>query len=270
VSGRPGTGILEIERTRAGSVVVRALAHSPLRLLTPRSHGRAAWIYTGSYGGGLLGGDHLALTMRVGANAHAYLSTQASTKVYRSPAGARIALHATAAANATLVIWPDPVVCFQGSRYEQRQHVELETDAALVMVDTVTAGRHGSGERWRFDGYSNRLTVQYGGRPVLCDAQHLSPSDGEVATRMGRYEVLCTAVVIGRQLHTRIETIQHTISRRSLERNADTLVASAPVGDAGCIVRVAGRSTETVGRVVREYLSFVPCLLGDDPWARKW
>jgi urease accessory protein len=270
VSGRPGTGILEIERARAGSVVARARAHSPLRLLMPRSYGEAAWVYTGSYGGGLLGGDHLELTVRVGTGARAFLSTQASTKVYRSTVGARFSLQATVSASATLIVWPDPVVCFRGSRYQQRQHVELDADATLVIVDMLTSGRHASGERWRFDSYANRLTVQYDGRPALCDAQHLSPDDGELVSRMGHFDVLCTAVLIGRQLWTHIDRLARTISQRSVERNADTLVASAPVGTAGCILRVAGRSTEGVARLIRQHLSFVPSLLGDDPWARKW
>jgi hypothetical protein len=31
-----------------------------------------------------------------------------------------------------------------------------------------------------------------------------------------------------------------------------------------------GTSVEAVGRAAREYLRFVPALLGDDPWSRKW
>jgi hypothetical protein len=34
--------------------------------------------------------------------------------------------------------------------------------------------------------------------------------------------------------------------------------------------RLLGASAEAVGRAIREYLAFVPALLGDDPWARKW
>jgi urease accessory protein len=270
VRGSPGSGVLEIVRSNGKSVVSRACAHSPLRLLTPRNHGHAAWVYTGSYGGGLLGGDRLAMAVRVGTGACGFLSTQASTKVYRSHLGADVTFDATVAADATLVVWPDPVVCFRGSRYQQRQHVALDPDGAVVIVDTLTSGRHAAGERWRFDGYSNRLTVRYGDRPLLCDAQHLTADDGDIAKRLGRFDVLCTIVVIGQRFTTQVASMLSAISSLSIERNADTLVGAAPLADAGCIARVAGRSTEHVGRVVRGYLSFVPCLLGDDPWSRKW
>ena len=48
------------------------------------------------------------------------------------------------------------------------------------------------------------------------------------------------------------------------------LFAASPLPGGGAIVRVAGDGAETVGRWLRQNLGFVPPLLGDDPWARKW
>ena len=111
----PGTGLLDVVRVDRRSVVRRAYATSPLRLLTPRNHGSAAWVYASSYGGGLVGGDDLRLTVRVGREASVFLSSQASTKVYRSHARASLQLDADVAAGGQLIVWPDPVVCFAGS-----------------------------------------------------------------------------------------------------------------------------------------------------------
>src|SRR5688572_3469687 len=80
----PGVGQIEVTRAAGRSRVTRAYATSPLRLLTPRNHGDAAWIYAASYGGGLLGGDRVQLSVQVANGARAFLSTQASTKIYRS------------------------------------------------------------------------------------------------------------------------------------------------------------------------------------------
>jgi urease accessory protein len=271
VTGRPGVGRLDIVRHRSRSVVARAYAASPLRLLTPRNHGRAAWVYTGSYGGGLVSGDALHLTVRVAPEASAFVSTQASTKVYRSPGGTSVEVVGEVEAGARLVVWPDPVVCFAGSNYEQDQRFELkDASAALVLVDWMTSGRRESGERWRFDRYSSRLAIRYDGRLVLRDSLQLSSADGDLASRMGRFDVLATAVVIGRALGPQIDRILADVSCAPIERRADRLVAASPFADFGCIVRVAGRSAEQVGRVLRDHLSFVSCLLGDDPWARKW
>ena len=120
----PGTGLLDVVRVDRRSVVRRAYATSPLRLLTPKNHGTAAWVYTSSYGGGLVGGDDLRLTVKVGREASVFLSSQASTKVYRSQARASLRLDAEVAAGGQLIVWPDPVVCFAGSTYRQEQRVD--------------------------------------------------------------------------------------------------------------------------------------------------
>jgi hypothetical protein len=60
------------------------------------------------------------------------------------------------------------------------------------------------------------------------------------------------------------------IERAPIVRRSDELIAAAPLGEIGCLVRVAGRSVEEVGRRLRQLLGFVPALLGDDPWSRKW
>jgi urease accessory protein len=270
VDVRPGTGLLEVIRVPRGSVISRAYATSPLRLLTPRSHGRAAWVYSGSYGGGLVGGDALTLTMSVGAGATAFLSTQASTKVYRSELGTSVVVDARVREGGQLVVWPDPVVCFAASSYRQRQHFELEADTTLVLVDWMTSGRRASGERWRFERYSTRITVRYDGKLVLVDSVSLSAAEGDLIARMGRFDVLCTAAVVGPRLQEPIRRILQDVSQTPVQRNAAVLIAASPLQDTGCILRIAGGSVEQVGCALRHHLSFVSGLLGDDPSARKW
>src|SRR5262245_60409912 len=64
-SAGPGRAFLAVTRRDRRSVVTRAFARSPLRLLTPANHGHAAWVYTSSYGGGLVDGDRLAVDVEV-------------------------------------------------------------------------------------------------------------------------------------------------------------------------------------------------------------
>ena len=262
MSARPGTGFLDVARVERRSVVRRAFATSPLRLLTPKNHGTAAWVYTSSYGGGLVGGDDLRLTVKVGREASVFLSSQASTKVYRSQARASLRLDAEVAAGGQLIVWPDPVVCFAGSTYRQEQRVALDAEAGLILVDTLSSGRRASGERWQFAEYASRVTVLYDGRTILLDALRLSPAEGDLARRMGRFDVISTVVIAGPRWRDAPEC--------PVERGADLLGAAAPLKDAGCVLRIAGRSVEQISAVIRGYLSSISTLLNDDPWARKW
>ena len=267
---RAGRGRVRVERIGGRSAVCRAYATSPLRLLTPRNHGHAAWVYASSHGGGLVDGDDVAVRASVGAGAAAFLSTQSATKVYRSPRGTRTALDADVGEDGLLVAAPDAVVCFAGSRYRQTQRIAIAAGGRLVLVDRVTSGRRESGERWRFDEYVSRTVVHLGGRLVVHDATALRAADGRLADRFGRYDVLAVALVIGRGLEEAAAQIDARVRAEPVRRRADRLVAASPVDDAGCILRLAGRTVEDVDGLLEDLLGFVPRLLGDSPWARKW
>ncbi|HKA86003.1 MAG TPA: urease accessory protein UreD, partial [Haliangiales bacterium] len=163
----PGEGVCEVARRGAGSAVVRLAARSPLRLLTPRNHGGAAWVVTTSYGGGLVDGDALRIALRVGPGAAAYLATQSSTKVY--PGAASQTIVADVGDGGLLVSLPDPVVCFAGARYRQDATIRLGAGAGLVWLDGLTAGRAARGERWRFAGYRARTRIERGGDTFALD-----------------------------------------------------------------------------------------------------
>jgi len=80
----PGHGRIDINRVNGRSVATRCSAASPLKILTPRSQGNTASIVTSTYGGGLVGGDVIRVDLHASADTRTVLTTQASTKVYRT------------------------------------------------------------------------------------------------------------------------------------------------------------------------------------------
>lgn len=251
-------------------MVTRAYATSPLRWLTPANHGHAAWVYTSSHGGGLVNGDAVEMDIEVGDGATALVSTQASTKVYPSPDGVRADLRASVGAGALLAVVPDPVVCFAGARYRQLIEVDLAEGATLVLLDWMTSGRRAFGERWAFDEYTAAVRVRRGDRWLVFDAMSLRADDGNLAERLGRYDVCGTVVVVGPSLGGHAARIVETAQGQRVARHPEMLTAASTVDAAGCVARVLGTSLEGVTRTVREWLSFLPATLGDDPWCRKW
>jgi urease accessory protein len=252
------------------TVLTRARSTSPLKLLNPRNAGASAWVYAATYGGGLVGGDSVSMRVEVRAGASALVATQASTKVYRSDRGATQRLHARVDDDSLLVLLPDPVTCFAGSRYTQEQHVHLEPAANLVLVDWLTAGRVGFGERWQFDEYRSQLRVWRGARLVLHDGLSLLPADGNLASRMDRFNCLATAVLLGPALKTTAARLAGSLGSAPVPRRADLLLAAAPLAEDGVLLRLAGLSVEQVGATLQQYLAIVATLLGDDPWACKF
>jgi urease accessory protein len=215
-------------------------------------------------------GDRVAIDVDVGRGATAFLSTQASTKVYRSPHGTSADLNCRVAAGGLAIVAPDPVVCFAGAGYRQHQRFDVADDGALVAIDCIVSGRRAAGERWAFVDYRSRLEVTVGERLIVHDSMALRAADGELARRLGRFNALAVIVIAGTALRTEARRLIAESSRQAVARRADQIMTVMPIGDDGCIVRIAGVSSEHVGCKMRETVQFIPQRLGDDPWARKW
>lgn len=254
--------------TSARSVVLAAEAHSPLSLRTPRNHGHAAWVYQSSLGGGFVGSDDVRLSVEVAPGASLFLSSQASSKVYRAT-DARYTLNATVAAGATLVSWPDPVVCFAGAGLNQRQSFALDGRARLVCVDAWTSGRLAHGERWAFERLESRIDVDVDGMRVFRDAVSLTSQAGALAARMGPIEAMATVLVVG--LPSLVETLAIQIQAQPLADPSLSPLVTISCWRWGAVIRVGAPSAERLGSTLRDLLAApVAALLGDDPWARKW
>ena len=127
--------------------------------------------------------------------ARALLTTQASTKVYRSLRRSRQSLSAAVDADALLAVLPDPIVCFSEADFVQTQRYDLRGDASLVMVDWITSGRHASGERWAFSRYESRFDIRR--EPVGFCGRLRARANIDAVSPHGPFDVLLTAVITG-------------------------------------------------------------------------
>jgi urease accessory protein len=265
----PGTGRLEFTCVGGRTALTRALASSPLKLLCPRQARRSASVYLATYGGGLVGGDHIDLSMTIEAGAAALVATQAATKVYRSPRGSSQSLYAEVGSDGLLVLLPDPVVCFAEASYRQDQHIRLDDGANLVLVDRLTAGRIEYGERWRFEQYASRILVWRGERLLLHDALRLTRREDEVARRLDRFNCLAVVVLVGPALVETARGVEEIAQSLPVTRRSDFLMSAAALDGGGTLVRMASRSVEAIDIALRGYLRSVTALLGGDPWIGK-
>ena len=174
-------GLLEVTWSAGQSAVTRARAGSPLKLLVPRSKSAVARVSIATYGGGMLAGDETRLRVRLRSDAKAIISTQSSTKVFKSVDGrtTRQSLTAVLEPGAIGAFVPDPIACFANARYAQHQRFDVAGDATLLVLDWFTSGRRARGEIWAFEHYSSRQQVFLDGRRIIEDAIRLDRSEGE-------------------------------------------------------------------------------------------
>jgi urease accessory protein len=266
----PGSAHLTFTRNGASTVLTRAYAKSPAKLIETRRHGATCWVYAAAFGGGYVGGDHLKLHADVTAGARALLTTQASTKVYGSQRRSSQTMDAVIGADAFLAVVPDPIVCFAGADFTQRQRYDLHANASLVIVDWLTSGRHGSGERWAFSRYENRLDIRRGSQRVFLDGLVLEPHTDDVAGRMGGFNVLMTAIITGPLVAAAATDLVNRFSHEAIAPGSDLVASAWPLRDGGALMRIAGTTVEQVGHTLRTSIKFVSALTGEDLWSRKW
>ncbi len=188
---RLGEGLLQVTRRSGVSAIVRSAATTPLRLCVPRRKSPVPHVYTSSYGGGLLAGDQTDLLVQLDEGSRCVLSSQAATKIYKNPRGLPCSqtMHARIAQDAMLVLAPEPISCFAGSRYDQIQRFDIAAGGNLVLIDWVTSGRYAVGERFQFTHYQSRQSIYYGDRLIIEDAVRLVPAEGRLDSkfRMGHF-----------------------------------------------------------------------------------
>lgn len=268
-----GEGGLEVDVVFGQSAATSVWAVNPLKLLVARPRGPSVWAYVSSYGGGLVAGDQTRLKIRLGKQSRCFLSTQSSTKVYRTPLDQPCAceMDAHLEAESLLVCVPDPVQAFADSRYAQVQDFHLHRTAGLVLVDWFSAGRSACGERWAFTRYESRNQVWLGQDLVLSDAVRLSDEDGPMSNehRLGRYNCFAMVLVIGEPLEEICRTLLDGVAGRTVHSRAPLLCSASPLRQ-GALFRLAGECTESVGQEIHRLLRFLPSLLDGDPLSRKW
>jgi urease accessory protein len=147
-----------------GRIVAQLLPHNisalttiafqyPLKLISPSpsAEQKSVLVFLLTYGGGLVGGDQVHLSIDVKANAKLSIVTQGHTKIFKSPSldiVTRQKLHVTIASGAAVCLLPDPVQPFRGSVYEQSQSFFVTEGGSICLLDWVSAGRTARGEDW--------------------------------------------------------------------------------------------------------------------------
>jgi urease accessory protein len=246
-----------------------------MKLFTPRSRGPSVWGYSSAFGGGLVAGDQTRLDLQLGPDTRSFVSTQASTKVYRNPVlpPCRHETHAVAETGSLLVFAPEPVQLFAQSSYIQQQRFYLASNASLALVDWISSGRSARGERWAFTHLGSRNEIFRGEERelVFLDSLQLDSGDGDMALphRCGRFNCFALLVLLGPLLRHLSAALLQNVAAQPVPRRGALVCSASPLRE-GAILRMAGEEVEAMGREIHRHLRPLCALLGDDPWSRKW
>lgn len=211
-------------------------------------------------GGGVAGGDTLAIDINAGAETAVTVSTPSAERIYRSTAAghaADIDVKLTVGAGATLVWAPQATILFNGARLNRRLTVEASARSCLLMAEITIFGRTASGETLIDGAFSDQWRVKRDGQLVFADATKLA---GAITTALSRSAVAGGAAGVG-LLVAMAPAVKDRLDevRAALADQADLVGASA--WDGVLVVRCLGSSLDRLHMImghVMQVLAFRP------------
>lgn len=173
-----------------------------------------------SYGGSLVTGDAIRLRVAVGAGARLVLTTQASTRVFRSIDGAVTEQHTAGelAENVLAVVFPDPVVPQAENRYWQTQEWQLQPSALLLLVDWFHSGRIDQTEQFAFSEFHTELRVRVAGRLVVLNRFGFEPAQNIAASpaNFAGYQTFFSVFLVGDPDDARFRALGQMLARQKM------------------------------------------------------
>lgn len=194
--------------------------------------------------GGVVGGDALALAVRVEEGASALLSAPGATKCYRS-AGARseICQRFQVAEQGRLEWLPHETILFSGCDISVRNRLELAEGARFLGWELLCLGRPASAAPFTQGRAVVGLEVLRAGRPLLCERLRLSPDRLARPGHLRGFPVLATLLATPADAALR-DRLRATLQPHD---NADLVEAVTWLAEEKLLVlRVLGQSTERV------------------------
>jgi urease accessory protein len=282
-SGAPGKhGVLDMTFARRGdrSVLAHLAWKAPLlvqqALYWDEHLPDLPCVYIITTSGCVLQGDRLDVSITVGPDAMAHVTTQSATKIHQMDANfAAASQRLSLAENAYLELLPGPTIPHRHSRFITHTHATVADGATLLSAEILQPGRkyHGSGEVFEYDLYSSTLTASRpDGTPLFTEKLVAEPWRHPVrqAGVMGKFDVFANVTLITPQRHA------HKIFEQVVP-GADTSVdcmagASRLPDNAGLVYKVLGRETEPVKAMVRAFWKLVRQEVAGAPIpaARPW
>jgi hypothetical protein len=87
---------------------------------------------------------------------------------------------------------------------------------------------------------------------------------------MGRFNAVCLVLFFGPNFIEHGKLISESLRKDSVQTSSGIICTSNAISGDGTLLRIAATSIPELGTALRNFLSFLPKHLGDNPWARKW
>ena len=234
----------------------RVYEHGSLRLRHPRGEAcRGVLINTG---GGVVGGDRLAIDLALGPHAAVTLTTTAAEKIYRSDGAISTMRTKLELGPHSVLTWlPQETILFDRARFRRSLEIELEASASLFAAEMVVFGRTAHGERDIQGCFRDSWRVRRGGRLIYADETCIEGPISAVlagsAVANGARAVAAVLIASPDAPHV-LDGVRAAISLRYDDVAEDRIEGAATLRDGFILARLLAGSPERLRSVVAAVL----------------
>ncbi len=210
---------------RSQTILAESEQQLPLRIVRAfQLEDGGSLVHLHNLSGGVLGGDHLDLTVEVGPRAIAQVTSTGATRVYRSRRNAEPAqqsLQIGIGDDGLVEYLPDQLIPFAGSRYRQETRIELGANAGLFWWEIVSPGREAHNERFAYELLQLKTSISVLGNPIALEHMRIEPAKRSICSlaRLGAYRYFSTFYIC----HAGIESSRWLELERLLVELAEQL-----------------------------------------------
>lgn len=170
---------LSVEQRNKRSVAKDIYFRGALKLVSPVYHNKSPYpcYYLLNPGGGFLDGDRYKMEITVQENAGLLLTTQSSTKIYKTPTTQVYQeIIFNLKENSHLEYIPDALIAYQDAAYYQDTQIFMEQGATLFYADIVTPGWSPEDRHFSYKQLRLKTDIHYENELIACDHIKLEPS----------------------------------------------------------------------------------------------
>ncbi len=145
-------------------------------------------------GGGMAGGDRMAVGVAAKPGADAVLTTQAAEKIYRSDGPeAEVAVSLALEQGSRLAWLPQEQILFDGARLRRTIELDCEEGARAILAEGLVFGRAGMLEQVRNGDLLDRWRIRRSGRLLYADTLRLQ---GDIAEKLASRVVAANSTAL--------------------------------------------------------------------------
>lgn len=264
-AGKIGALVLRLEQNEEEGKTVVKEQYSKVPLFTQRalyleeSLPSMAYMYIISPSGGILQGDRYRMDITLKNKAHAHLTTQGATRIYKMETN-----YATQIVNVAvddgcyLEFVPDQIIPYRDSRFYQNVDLKIHDNATMVYSEMIVPGRVASGESFEYDiCYMKALGRNQNHKLRFIDIAILEPkkTDLKVLGILGNFEVVGTMYILTKTKY--VLELNNEINSRLQKLNHISGGAAILPHDSGIIIRMLGSVASDIRNAIYEIIKII-------------